>query len=189
MYIRRELNTLGSVFMLHFFYHSIVCDLTRISLPGYEFPLAAAFRNAPISFRQQCQDRCRFHADQISNLVQTGLAAGKGAFDDLQCALAVFESTKIQIVHTCTTTSNGRDERLKASSNIRYNMRLLGEVHLQRDKPNPYVSQCPFRLAVNCYQCFHRQHRRLLPLLTRFGFHDIVCEWSDARTSYGPFSF
>lgn len=140
IYIGREANTLGSLFMLHFLYHSLVCDLTRTSLPGYEFPLASAFRNAPTVFRQQCQDRCRFHADQIAQLVQMGLTEGKRALDDPHCIMAAFESIKIQIVHTCTATRNGQEERIKASKNITENMKLLHEKHLQRDKPNPYVN-------------------------------------------------
>lgn len=180
IYVGRELNTIGSLFLLHFLYHSIVCDLTRTALPGYEFPIASAFRNAPIVFRQQCQDRCRFHADQIAQLVQMGLAEGKRAFDDPHCTMAAFESIKIQIVHTCTATANGREERLKASKNIRENMKLLHEKHLQRDKPNPYVSlySCLSQALLSLTK--NSQHRRLFPLLFRFGFHDILSEWSDS---------
>ncbi|CRG86369.1 hypothetical protein PISL3812_03375 [Talaromyces islandicus] len=92
-----------------------------------------------------------------------GFAEGKCAFDDPHCTMAAFESIKIQIVHTCTATANGCEERMKASDNIKENMKLLHEKHLQRHKPNPY-------------------HRRLFPLLSRFGFHDILSEWSDSGT-------
>lgn len=126
--------------MLHFFYHSLICDLTRISLPGFDFPLASSFRTAPLAFRRQCQERCRFHADEISRLIRTGLIHGRRAFDDLHCAMAAVESVKIQIAHTCTATLNDRDERAKTAANIRSNMTLLDMVHLERDRPNPYVS-------------------------------------------------
>jgi hypothetical protein len=54
-YVHKELNILGAIYMLHFLFHAIFTDLTRISLPGYAFPLAAAFHTAPLPFLQQCQ--------------------------------------------------------------------------------------------------------------------------------------
>lgn len=139
IYIQKERNILGAVFMLHFFYHTVVCDLTRVSLPGYDFPLASAFRTAPEAFRRQCQERCRFHADEISRLVRRGLSQGKLAFDDLHCMMAAFESVKIQIVHTSTTRSNSPAARVNAAGNIRVNMEAIDLMHIDRDKPNPYV--------------------------------------------------
>lgn len=139
-YIHKELNILGAVFMLHFLYHSIVSDLTRISLPGYDFPLAAAFHSAPPTFRKQCQERCRFHADEVSRLVRSGLVHGKRAFDDLHSLMAAFESTKIQIVHTATTALHSSEVRQRATDNIRSNMMVLDLMHFQRDKPNYFVS-------------------------------------------------
>lgn len=145
VYIHKELNTISAVFMLHFLYHSIVCDLTRVSLPGYVFPLSAAFHSGPQEFRRQCQERCRFHADEISRLVHAGFGYGIRAFDDLHSLMATFESTKIQIIHTATATSNSSNIREQTSHNIRLNMRALDILHLQKDKPNPYVSS-PFRV-------------------------------------------
>ncbi|KAH8812765.1 hypothetical protein F5884DRAFT_316685 [Xylogone sp. PMI_703] len=161
MYIQKELNIIGAVFMLHFFYHTVVCDLTRTSLPGYDFPLASAFRHAPMAFRRQCQERCRFHANEIARLIRIGLSQGRCAFDDLHCMMAAFESVKIQIVHTAIATSNSPADRIRAAENIRVNMAAIDLMHLEKDKPNLY-------------------HRRLLPLLTKFGFDDIVSEWGDA---------
>jgi hypothetical protein len=152
IYIQKELNILGSVFMLHFFYHTVVCDLTRTSLPGYDFPLASAFRTAPMAFRRQCQERCRFHSDEIARLVQNGLIQGKRAFDDLHSLMAAFEAAKIQIVHTSTATSNSPEDRIKAAENIRLSMIALDMMHLRRDKPNPYVRyhlSCDTHLLAN----------------------------------------
>lgn len=140
VYIHKELNIISAVFMLHFLYHSIVCDLTRVSLPGYVFPLSAAFHSSPLEFRRQCQERCRFHADEISRLVHAGFGYGIRAFDDLHSLMATFESTKIQIIHTATATSNSIDIRERTSKNIRLNMRALDILYLQKDKSNPYVS-------------------------------------------------
>ncbi|UKZ48354.1 hypothetical protein TrVGV298_002577 [Trichoderma virens] len=157
-YVHKELSIISGVFMLHFLYHSIVCDLTRVSLPGYVFPLSAAFHSAPLEFRRQCQERCRFHADEISRLVRVGFGYGIRVFDDLHSLMATFESTKIQIIHTATATSNAIDIRERASYNIRLNMRALDILHLQKDKPNPY-------------------HKALIPLLEKFDFNNVVAEW------------
>ncbi|KAL6886829.1 hypothetical protein GGI43DRAFT_388582 [Trichoderma evansii] len=158
VYIHKELNIISAVFMLHFLYHSIVCDLTRVSLPGYVFPLSAAFHSSPLEFRRQCQERCRFHADEISRLVHSGFGYGIQAFDDLHSLMATFESTKIQIIHTATATSNSIDIRERTSHNIRLNMRALDILHLQKDKSNPY-------------------HKALIPLLEKFDFNNVVAEW------------
>ncbi|KAL7810209.1 hypothetical protein V8C44DRAFT_332577 [Trichoderma aethiopicum] len=157
-YVHKELSIVGAVFMLHFLYHSIACDLLRVSLPGYVFPLSAAFHSAPLEFRRQCQERCRFHADEISRLVRVGFGYGIRVFDDLHSVMATFESTKIQIIHTATATSNAIDVRERASYNIRLNMRALDILHLQKDKPNPY-------------------HKALIPLLEKFDFNNVVSEW------------
>lgn len=157
-YVHKELGIIGAVFMLHFLYHSTACDLLRVSLPGYVFPLSAAFHSAPLEFRRQCQERCRFHADEISRLVRIGFGYGIRVFDDLHSLMATFESTKIQIIHTATATSNAVDVRERASYNIRFNMRALAILHLQKDKPNPY-------------------HKALIPLLEKFDFLNVVSEW------------
>jgi len=137
-YVHKELNILGAVYMLHFYFHTVVTDLTRISLPGYAFPLASAFRAAPLPFIRQCQNRCRYHADVISKLVRSGLVHGRLAFDDMHCATAAFEAAKIQIVHTATT-GNGPEERSRASDNIRACIRLLDLARVGRNKPSHFV--------------------------------------------------
>jgi len=155
LYVQTETNIIGAVFMLHLLYHSIVADLTRVALPGFDFPLSSALRTAPNSFRKQCQQRCRFHADQVSQLIQKGLVHGTRAFDDFHCAVAAFESAKIQIVHTSTVTSNSAEERKKTTDNVRFNIKLLNM--LKRDRSNPFQS--------------------LVPLLARFGFHELLAEF------------
>lgn len=132
----------GAVFMLHFLYHSIACDLTRISLPGYDFPLAKAFQNAPPKFRDQCRSQCRSHADEVAMLAHIGLSEDTRAFDDLHSLMAIFESTKIQIIHAATATSNSRDARQMASENIRANLNVLDAMHSLQGKTNLFVRCC-----------------------------------------------
>ncbi|KIV79656.1 hypothetical protein PV11_07205 [Exophiala sideris] len=102
VYILKELNMLGPVFFIHFAYHAAVADLTRVSLPGFDFPLAATFADVPHHFRQNCQRLCRQHADEISRLIEIG-----------------YQDTN----HT--VASNGRREREQAERNMRTNTKLM----------------------------------------------------------------
>ncbi|OQV07020.1 Fungal specific transcription factor domain-containing protein [Cladophialophora immunda] len=161
MYILKELNMLGPVFALHLFYHTAVSDLTRVSLPGFNFPLAATFEEVSEGFRRDCQRRCRHHADEVSRLIGIGLKHGTRPFDDPFCFTAAYETTKIQIIH-CTTTENRRQrERSSAEANIRCNTRLM--TLMGRDGSHVHV-------------------RPLVALLHRFGFSKIALEW-DPRSS------
>lgn len=139
-YIHRELNIGEAVYCLHFLYNSVVCDLTRVCLPGYGFPLAAAFHDAPAPFRRQCQDRCRFHADEIIRLVRDVCSQPKELLDDHHCMMATYEATKIQIIHTTTVTTNSFEERQKAVENIRVAMKFLEMNQWKKHEENKIVS-------------------------------------------------
>lgn len=136
-YIHAETNTLGSLIFLHLAYHAAVFDLTRISLPGFNFPLAASFEAAPVSFRQQCQRRCRFHADEVSNLIRIGLKHGPRALDDPYTFMAIYEATKIQIIHHTTVDGNDAHDRSRTEDNIRAN---LNAMKLKGQGGSTYVS-------------------------------------------------
>lgn len=120
-------------------YHSAVADLTRIVLPGYTFPLAQVFDRAPPTFKAQCQDRCRFHADEISQLIEAGWKNGERSFDDILCTAATFESTKIQILYATTVASHDKELRKRTERNIRTNVKLLDYLHVAQNLKNPYV--------------------------------------------------
>ncbi len=162
MFIQNETHTLGAMVGLHLAYHSAVTDLTRVALAGFDFPLAAQFRDAPALFRRRCQERCRHHADAVAHLVRQGCTIGPEAFEDSQCAQATFESTKVQIVHTVTASMVPMaHERLRADAvaNIRSNLRLLATMHGSNHEHNPYVCDCwvfssPF-LCVSVSVLFH----------------------------------
>jgi hypothetical protein len=49
IYTLQDQNTIGPYFFLPLTYHACVFDLTRVTLPGYSFPLAAAFFQVPES--------------------------------------------------------------------------------------------------------------------------------------------
>ena len=124
-YIHKETNTLSSLMFLHMAYHAAMFDLTRISLPGFNFPLAASFQTVPHDFRQQCQQRCRYHSDQVSDLIQIGMAHGTQAFDDAFCFVAAYEATKVQIIHETTVAGNDPGCRRRTEYNLKTNIKLM----------------------------------------------------------------
>lgn len=138
LYTHKGENTLGAVFALHFFYHAAVFDLTRIALPGFTFPLAPAFGDAPHSFRSQCQERCRFHANAVSDVVAMGFQHTPNAFDDPFCVHAVSEATKIQIIYSATVANDETSMGL-TMNNVRTNLRFLRYMHIHKRDENPFV--------------------------------------------------
>lgn len=138
MYIQKDTNILGAVFFIHLAYHAAVADLTRISLPGFNFPLASSFAQVPDDFRRQCQERCRYHADEVSRLVKMGFKHGTRPFNDPFCFIAAYEATKIQIVYTNTVAAGLHAERSRAEANIRVNTKLMNL--MGRDGSHVHVS-------------------------------------------------
>ncbi|OAA72310.1 Fungal transcriptional regulatory protein [Cordyceps fumosorosea ARSEF 2679] len=154
MYILREDNILGAVFVLHLLMHAVIFDLTRTSLAGFNFPLSNDFKVAPEAFKTKCQDLCRQHAMEVSQLFRRALYMGRSAFDDLFCVDAAFESSKVQLVYAATVNHS------------------------------PFiVQQTKSNLGTNieCLQTFSRDTatrnsvlRALLPICTLFGFREIA---------------
>lgn len=128
--------------MLHFTYHSSICDLTRVSLPGFDFPIAALFGNAPPAFRRQCQEKCRYHADEISRLVELGFVVGGRSLDDPFCIGSAFEASKIQVVHTTTSTDNGIAEHRRTRAQLAINLRVINRTQpFKNQRATNYVSR------------------------------------------------
>ena len=154
IYIQKELHILGPVFALHFLYHAAVFDLTRISLPGFSFPLSSAFRKAPPAFNQQVQQRCRFHSDEFSEVIRKGFTNGRACFDDVFFLDGVFEATKIQIIHSATTSASSPGQEQAARENIRVNLQVMDAFRAKRDGPNNLVSK-PYgqRLGITVLNC------------------------------------
>lgn len=139
LYILKDQHLIGAVFCLHLLYNAAMFDLTRTSLAGFTFPLAAAFRDAPGEFRLQCQKRCQFHANEASDIVRKGLAHAPVAFDDTFCPDAILESTKIQIIYSATVAND--DQTVTATrQNVRSNLQALKLLHIDKTAINPYVS-------------------------------------------------
>ncbi|KAI6783981.1 uncharacterized protein J7T54_001857 [Emericellopsis cladophorae] len=152
--ILRERRILGGVFLLHFMLHAVASDLTRISLPGFNFPLAPIFNSATSHFRSHCQERCRHHARQTTNLVRQGLSIGRGAFDDIYAADAALEAAKIQIIYAATVNQSPEviQETRDNLTNVLYFYDLF---HKGKSGTSQYI-------------------RTVMPLCFLFGFRDVA---------------
>ncbi|KAH7000660.1 hypothetical protein EDB80DRAFT_724325 [Ilyonectria destructans] len=163
-YIHKDQHVLGAVFSLHLMYNAAIFDLTRISLAGFSFPLAASFLHSPPEFRSRCQERCRFHANAVSDLIQKGLIHGRDAFEDSFCADAALESAKVQIIHSATVVG-GDDSMDKTRHNIRKILEFLNFLHVDKDGHSTHL-------------------RTILQLCVLFGFRDIAEEWHCSPTPH-----
>ncbi|KAL7974367.1 hypothetical protein HDV63DRAFT_111362 [Trichoderma sp. SZMC 28014] len=155
LFVLKEKGMLGGVFALHLFIHAVIFDLTRISLAGFSFPLASAFKNAPLQFRVHCQNLCHFHASQASHIIRTGMTFSPNAFDDLFCPDAVIESTKVQIIYAATVDQSPQNLQ-ETRNNIITNFSFLQAIHNRgKEAPIQFI-------------------RGLIPLCHIFGFRDIA---------------
>ncbi|RMJ17614.1 hypothetical protein BHE90_011146 [Fusarium euwallaceae] len=125
IYALQEMKTLSATMHLHLAYHAAVAALTRISLPGFNFPLSSTMRRAPPAFISQCQTRCRYHSDQISRIIEIALPHGMEPFDDQFCGIAALEASKVQIIHAAII-QHGDSEAMQAADRcIRNNLALM----------------------------------------------------------------
>jgi hypothetical protein len=129
---------LGGVFFLHFLLHAVVFDLTRVSLPGFTFPLASAFQHAPPDFRSDIQTRCWHHALLASELVRKGLHFGREAFDDIFTTDAALEAAKIQIIYA-STVSLAPDVIMKTRDCLSSTLHFFATVDRGKSGQNQYV--------------------------------------------------
>ncbi|OIW27650.1 hypothetical protein CONLIGDRAFT_441613 [Coniochaeta ligniaria NRRL 30616] len=162
-YIHKDQNITGAVFFLHALCHAAMFDLTRISIPGFTFPLASGFRNAPAEFQLDCQRRCRFHASEASKIISQAFEHDTTIFDQPFIADLALESAKIQILYSATV-DNGVQSVDMTKHNLRTNLRLLKFLHTGRSGQSPHI-------------------RALLPLCSTFGLRDFANEWREVEQS------
>lgn len=98
IYIQRDQQQLSTFYTMHLLFHQTFCDLYRVALPGYRFPIKQALRNAPREFLVECQNECLQHADAISLILQNSMQHGPESLDDPICGACIYESTKIQVI-------------------------------------------------------------------------------------------
>ncbi|KFX96369.1 hypothetical protein V490_03373 [Pseudogymnoascus sp. VKM F-3557] len=100
-YIHQSHFQQGAFYAMHLAYHQCYCDLYRVVLPGYQFPITKAFTSASTEFIQQCQHRCYHHADAISKIFKIALGSDGGVFTEPLCEnidtnLQTLEKTALQ---------------------------------------------------------------------------------------------
>lgn len=147
-------GVLGGVFAMHILLHAVVFDLTRVSLPGFSFPLAERFRDAPTGFVQECQQQCFSHAEQVSHLIRKATDMNRMAYSDAFCADVAMETAKIQIIYSATLS--GMPQLV---SGVRANVRANIDFILGLDR-----SWETKRLIL----------QGLLPVCEMFGYKDLV---------------
>ncbi|KAL2839046.1 hypothetical protein BJX68DRAFT_272338 [Aspergillus pseudodeflectus] len=157
MYMHKDQHILSAVLLLHLLFHAAMFDLTRISLPGFSFPLATGFRGAPPVFLQDCQRRCFHHAHEVSNLVRKVLPDKAMIADQPLWSGVLFESAKIQIVFTATVQNDTYTQEM-VRQNLRAHLDLFAFLHTGKEERSPCV-------------------RVILSLCMLFGLDDITREF------------
>ncbi|KAM5347422.1 hypothetical protein ACJ41O_010427 [Fusarium nematophilum] len=108
IYALQEMKTLSSTMNLHLGYHAAISALTRVSLPGFNFP---------------CPPLCAEHHQPSS--AKIALPHGMEPFDDQFCGVAALEASKVQIIHAAII-QHGDPEAMKAADRcIRTNLALM----------------------------------------------------------------
>ena len=97
-YIQRDQQQLSAFYAIHLLYHQTFCDLYRVVLPGYRFPIREALKDAPRTFILECQHECLEHAEAISSILKRAIQHGPEALDDPLSGVCLYESTKIQVI-------------------------------------------------------------------------------------------
>ncbi|VUC20648.1 unnamed protein product [Clonostachys rosea] len=152
IYNLKRNQSLGGVFFLHFLIHAAIFDLTRVSLPGFAFPIARAFQSVSTEFSSYCQQRCRFHAARATDLVRKGLQHGRTPFDDIFTADAALEAIKILIIYNATVDPSPDTSR-QTWEDVQTTLQFFDLFHSSKDGPKSYMGT-------------------LLPLCYIFGFRD-----------------
>lgn len=175
-HVHKDSRSLGYLFSVHLLYHLAMCDLTRTSLPGFDFPFAATLQHTSWEFIVQCQRRCKHHAEEAAYVLKRGMRYGTSAFDDHFSSVAAFESTKILIV-AFAFTHQSNDEMRSLEQSINANLEVLNFL-ANEDVPSPYVRQIAY---IAMPRLTRSQMRTLLSLCVALGFEDIVQtpRWSD----------
>ena len=140
LYMHKDQNLIGAVLFLHLVYHAAVFDLTRITLPGFTFPLSSALQGAAADFRFKYQQICRYHSNEVSNLFKEAFIHGSTALDQPFCADIALESSKIQIVYAATVDNSTGSVEI-ARQNVKTNLQLLKLLHTGKEGQSLYVSK------------------------------------------------
>lgn len=90
IYIHQEQHTLGVLFFIYLIYYACVFDLARVTLPGYNFPLAQGLFQAPEDFIIKYREQAWHHACCVSRLLAKALEFSSEALDNHFVPTAAF---------------------------------------------------------------------------------------------------
>ncbi|CAL5866680.1 uncharacterized protein PFLUO_LOCUS890 [Penicillium psychrofluorescens] len=154
-YVNEENNQLSSFYSLHLLYNQCFCDLYRVTLPGYRFPLSAILTEQRPDSVRALQSQCAYYAQRITAILQNALSRGTKGFGDPICAICAYESSKIQIVYARTCA---KEDKTAVTQNLGINLTAL-EIITGWDKKRVVLVSS------------------LAKLLQDFGFSDLANEW------------
>ncbi|KFY44340.1 hypothetical protein V494_01524 [Pseudogymnoascus sp. VKM F-4513 (FW-928)] len=167
-YIHKGSSQQGAFYAMHLAYHKCYCDLYRVVLPGYQFPITKAFTGASTEFIQQCQERSYNHADAISKIFKIALDSDGSVFTEPLCGVFAYESTKIQVIFVTTYVGQNPGEFYnQITENIETNLQTLEKITLQQSKNAILIAS-------------------LCRLLNDFGFSEILKAWEQKLTPLLP---
>lgn len=137
-YVHEENNQLPAFYALHLLYHQCFCDLYRVALPGYNFPISSTIEEHRPEERNALQLQCAEHAQSITSILEMALGRRMKSLIDSVCAICAYESSKIQVVYA--RTSSASDQAVK--QNIETNLRALDVMFSWDKKRDTLVRSC-----------------------------------------------
>ncbi|KAJ5119475.1 hypothetical protein N7448_010144 [Penicillium atrosanguineum] len=113
-YVHEENHQLSAFYALHLLYNQCFCDLYRIALPGYRFPLSSALiKSRPDSMRS-LQSECVGRAQKLTGILQSALNRGLKAFTDSVMSDSTSVSKNIDINLASLDVILGRSKKRDA---------------------------------------------------------------------------
>ncbi|KAK6380409.1 hypothetical protein LTS17_005599 [Exophiala oligosperma] len=147
MFVHHDQRRLSSFMGMHLAFHVCHCDLFRVMMPGYTFPIANALEDAPADFVRFFQRDCKYHAEMITKVFQMALTYGRDVRGEMLCRVSAYESSRIQMLATKleepTDHHSGSSEReglRRARQNLDVNFSVLDLV-----VPDPEQKEKCFR--------------------------------------------
>jgi hypothetical protein len=129
MYTFRTSRHLDMFLMVHVWYHQCGCDLFGNWIQGHAASIADDPNTAPAppELLQKCADRCLYHAQQISRLLEKMLKMEPDhLFRDPWLCFSILDSTKIQLAAESSQPQLSSEETRKDISKLlNFNIQAL----------------------------------------------------------------
>lgn len=111
IYIRKDSNQLGALFLLHVAYHLSICDLHRIGDPRLMpslFRLHFSIDSLPAQrpFLRHCRKTCFEHAKRVATILAQAARHGTRMLADSWLCTAAYETIRIMLFYI-TRDNNG----------------------------------------------------------------------------------